>query len=186
MIPTNNALIIMDMQNDFCDGGPIPHAKSLEIIPPINKLKEEFTHIFLIRELHQVNHSSFKEYGGNLPSHCIENQKGSEFHPYLEISPTTDIIISRGTLQKFDSSSAFYDAEDINKETNLKHILTINNISHLYFCGLSMDKSIFSTILDAINFKFSCYIYKDCVGYSNQDTCNKNIAYLEKLGVTVK
>ncbi len=182
MNQNNKALIIMDMQNDFCDGGPIPHMKSLEIIPMINKLRDEFKCVILTRELHQANHSSFKEYGGKLHSHCIENQDGSKFNPHLEISPN-DIIITRGTLQKFDSASAFYDAEDIQKETNLRHLLQINGINELYFCGISIDKSIFSTIMDAINFKYICYVYKDYIAYSNKEICDKNIKYLESLGV---
>jgi nicotinamidase/pyrazinamidase len=178
----NVALIIMDMQNDFCNGGPIPHMKSLEIIPQINKIRDEFKHVFLVRELHQANHSSFKEFGGKLHSHCIIDQPGSNFNDHLTISHN-DIIVSRGTLQKFDSSSAFYDAEDIKKETNLKHILQMNNINELYFCGIAIDKSIFSTILDAINFKYTCYVYKDCIAYADKDNYEKKIKYLELLGV---
>lgn len=181
---SDKVLIIMDMQNDFCNGGPFPHENSLDIIPKINKLKEEFSHVFLVRELHQANHSSFKEFGGKLHSHCVEGHNGSNFNVHLEISPN-DIIISRGTLQKYDSSSAFYDAEDIQKETNLRYLLQVNNIHELYFCGIGMDKSIFSTILDAINFKYTCYVYKDCIGYSDTKISQKNIKYLEELDVKI-
>ena len=178
----NVALIIMDMQNDFCDGGSIPNVKSLEIIPQINKLKDEFKLVFLIRELHQANHSSFKEFGGKLPSHCVENTIGSDFNVHLNINKE-DIIISRGTLQKFDSSSAFYEAEEIEKQTNLRHILQINNITDLYFCGMNMDTSIFSTIMDAINYKYKNNVYKNCIAYQDEEKYIKTIEYLEKLGV---
>lgn len=176
----NKALIIMDMQNDFSIYGPIPHEKSLDIIPIINQLRGEFKIVFLIIEEHQENHSSFKKY----PPHCIADQKGSEFIPHLDILDT-DIIIKRGTLQKYSSTSAFYDAEDIQKETNFRNILQMNNITDLYFCGISMDKSIFSTVLDAINFKYNCYLYKNAIAYSNINLYNKNIAFLEKLEVTI-
>lgn len=178
----DKALIIMDMQNDFCDGGPIPHIGSLEIIPKINKIREDFQHVYLIRELHQENHSSFKEQGGKLPSHCIENTFGCELNHHLDIKKN-DIIISRGTLQKFDSNSAFYVAEDINKETNLRHLLKINNIKELYFCGIGMDVGIFSTILDAINFQYNCHIYTDCIAFLDEVKCKKNLQYLESLNV---
>jgi len=176
------ALIIMDIQNDFCDGGPIPHKKSLEIIPTINKIKEDYQHVFLVRELHQHNHSSFLEFGGKIHSHCVIDTQGAEFNTHLDISKS-DIIITRGTLQKFDSASAFYDAENINKPTNLRHLLQVNNITELYFCGINMDVSIFSTVLDAINYKYNCYIYKDCVAYADEEKYNNNMKYLESLGV---
>ncbi|AYV77326.1 MAG: isochorismatase [Barrevirus sp.] len=178
----NKALIIMDLQNDFCNGGPIPHFNSLTIIPKINSIRDSFKHVFLCRELHQENHSSFKECGGKLQKHCIIGTNGSEFNEHLTILPD-DIIVDRGTLQKFDSSSAFYDSEDTKKETNLRHLLTINGLTDLYFCGISMDTSIFSTVLDAINWRYNCYIYKDCIAYLNEEKCEANIKYLEQLGV---
>jgi nicotinamidase/pyrazinamidase len=178
----NVALIIMDMQNDFCNGSPLANTKSLKIIPIINKLKEKFKYVFLTKEQHQSNHSSFKKFGGKYPSHCVENTKGNEFNEYLNISKD-DIIIERGMLQKFDSSSAFYDAEEIKKKTNLRNILKINNINKLYFCGMNADTSMFSTIMDAINYKYKCYVYADAIAYADEDMYIKRIEYLTKLGI---
>lgn len=183
MNKSNKALIVMDMQNDFCVSGPIPYIKSLEIIPIINKLREEFTHVIFTKESHPENHSSFKENGGKYPPHCIYNQEGSKFIQYLDVLPE-DLIVERGTLQKYDSSSAFYDAEDIQKESNLRKYLQINKIDTLYFCGIGMDKSIFSTVLDAINFKYTCYLYTEAIAYSDINLYNKNISFLEKLLMT--
>ncbi|ARF10116.1 isochorismatase [Indivirus ILV1] len=178
----NGALIIMDMQNDFCVGGPISHEKSLEIIPLINKLRDEFKYIFLTRKLYQENHSSFRNYGGKMHEHCVKDTYGSNFNPYLNITPN-DMVITRGTLQKFDSNSAFYDADDIRKETNFHHLLQINGIHELYFCGIGMDSSIFATVLDAINLKYKCYVYQECVAYSNKSIYEKYTMYLESVGV---
>ena len=179
---TNVALIIMDMQNDFCNGGPLANTKSLTIIPIINKIKEQFKYVLLTREQHQANHSSFKEFGGKYPSHCIENTKGYEFNEYLNIKKD-DMVVIRGTLQKYDSSSAFYIAEEIGKETNLRNLLKINNISKLYFCGMNMDTSLFSTIMDALTYKYECYIYTNAIGYIDEELYIKRIEYLTKLGV---
>ena len=119
-----NALIIIDMQYDFCEGGIIPYQKSLDIIPIINRIRDNYDFIIFIKDHHPENHCSFKEYGGIFPKHCIENSYGCRLHDDL-ILKNDDLIISRGSLQKYDSNSAFYDAEEINKNTKLKNFLII-------------------------------------------------------------
>ena len=178
----NVGLLIMDMQNDFCNGYPMSNTKSLKIIPIINKLRNEFKYIFLTRELHQKNHSSFKNYGGKYLAHCIEGTEGAEFHEHLDRNDN-DMIITRGTLQKYDSGSAFYDADEIGKPTNLRDLLKLNGIKKIYFCGLNMDTSLFSTIMDAINFKYECHVYSDAIGYIDEEKYMEKIDYLTKLGI---
>jgi nicotinamidase/pyrazinamidase len=178
----NSALIIIDIQNDFCNGGPMANTKSIKIIPLINKIKKKFKHVFITRKLHQSNHSSFKEHGGKYPHYCVENTQGANFNEYFEIDEN-DIVITRGTLQKFDSESAFYDAEEIDKSTNLRSLLQVNNINNLYFCGLNMDTSMFSTIIDAFTYKYMCHVYIEAIGYIDEDMYINKIEYLTKLGI---
>lgn len=177
-----NALIIINMQYDYCEGGPLANAHSLENISIINQIREEFDQVIFIRDLHPDNHCSFKQFGGKFPKHCIKDTRGSELHKDMIIKDQ-DIILSKGTLQKYDSDSIFYDAEDINKQTNLKKILNFNKIDRLYFCGNGFDDTIFSSIIDAINFKFNCFIIKDAIGFIDMDKTNKKLNYLETLDV---
>jgi len=176
------ALLIIDIQNDFCDGGPMSHNKSFEIIPEINSIRDNYDLVIFIKKSLQSNHSIFKNYGGQYPSHCIEGTHGCELHDNI-IVKEDDIIISRGTLQKYDSNSAFYDAEDINKQTRLKYILQINNIKELFFCGNGLERCIFSTIMDAYNYRYKCYVIKDAVSYMNKEKYEQNIKYLINLGL---
>lgn len=179
-----SALIIMDMQYDYCDGGPLAHNKSLLIIPQINRIRNDYDMVIFIKKRLQSNHSIFKYYGGTLPVHCVDGTNGEKLHGDLIINPT-DIIIHRCSLQKYDSNSAFYDAESINKLTRLKQILQSNHITKLYFCGNGMDNSIFSTIIDAINFKYKCYILQDIVASIDPNKSDECIAYLQPLGITL-
>lgn len=177
-----SALIIMDMQYDFCEGGPLSHDKSLLIIPRINRMREKYDIIIFVKKQLQYNHSIFKQYGGDSPLHCISGTNGEKIHEDLIIK-TDDIIINRGTLQKYNSNSAFYNAESINKETRFKQILQAYNVSSLYFCGNGMDNSIYSTIIDAINNKFKCYIITNAITCIDEEEMNKCIKYLSTLNV---
>ena len=174
------ALIIIDMQYDICDGGIMANINSLRIISKINSIRDDFDLIIFINKVYPNNHASFSTLK---PPYCIINTFGSKLHNDLIMTPN-DIIINICTLQKYESNSGFYDAEPIEKQTNLKYILEINNISNLYFCGNDMDTCIFGTIMDAINFKFTCFVINDAIGYRSKEKYDDCILFLKKLGVT--
>ncbi len=179
-----SALIIMDMQYDFCEGGPMSYDRSLIIIPMINRMRENYDHIIFVKKQLQSNHSIFKQYGGIHPLHCIKGTNGEKIHDDLIIK-NENIVIHRGTLQKYDSNSAFYNAEQISGETRLKQMLIGYDIGNLYFCGNGMDSSIYSTIIDAVNFKFKCHIIKNAVTCLNENKMSECIKYLKTLDVSV-
>lgn len=181
-----SALLVMDMQYDFCESGPMAHEGSLAIIPLINRLRDNYDYvIFIVKQL-QFNHSIFEKYGGLYPEHCVKGTNGIRIHDDL-IVKTDDIIINRGTLQKYDSNSAFYNADAIGKPSRLKQILLAYNIQNLYFCGNGLDNVIYSTIIDAINNKYKCYIIENAVTYLNEEKIEKCLNYLGTLDVdTVK
>lgn len=171
------ALIIVDMQYDYCDGGPLPHDNSISIIPTINRIRNDYDHVIFLTKQLQFNHSCFKLYGGVHPSHVVKGTDGQKIHDDLIIKDN-DIIITRGSLQKYDSSTGFYDAESIKKETKLKQTLNMHNIDKLYFCGNGIDSSIYSTIIDAVNNNFECYIIEDAITYMDKNEKDKCITYL--------
>ena len=177
-----SALIVMDMQYDFCEGGTMAHERSLVIIPMINRMRDNYDHVIFIKKQLQTNHSIFKQYGGTYPEHCVKGTNGEKIHDDLIIK-NEDVVIHRGTLQKYDSNSAFYDAEPISKPTRLKQVLKAYDIQNLYFCGNGMDNSIYSTIIDAINNKFKCYIIKNAVTCIDENKMNLCIDYLNKINV---
>ncbi|QKF94392.1 isochorismatase [Fadolivirus algeromassiliense] len=179
-----NALVIIDMQYDLCNGGPLAFERSLNIIPIINRIRDEYDHIIFVKRSYPDNHSTFKQYGGKHPKHCVNGTDGEKIHNDIIMS-INDTIIARGNLQKYGSSSAFYDAEDIERETRLKPILKINNIKKLYFCGNDFENTIFSTIMDAIKFNYKCCVIKDAITYNDKEKMEKTIEYLKKLNVEI-
>ncbi|MCS7385050.1 MAG: isochorismatase family protein, partial [archaeon GB-1867-097] len=84
-----DALIIVDVQKDFCPGGALPVPEGDKIIPNLNKYVEIFRKnggkIYATRDWHPENHISFKEYGGLWPKHCVQGTEGAEFHPNLKL-----------------------------------------------------------------------------------------------------
>lgn len=177
-----SALIIMDMQYDFCESGVLPHDKSLLIIPRINRMRDKYDLIIFVKKQLQYNHSIFKQYGGTYPEHCVLGTTGENIHDDLIIK-TDDIIINRGTLQKYDSKSAFYDAEPISKETRLNQILKAYKIKNLYFCGNGMDTSIYSSVMDGINFQYNCVVISNAVTHMDEEKMELCVQYLKTLGM---
>lgn len=180
----NSALIVIDMQYDLCNGGPMAHENSFEIIPEINRIRNKYSHIIFIKKSYAKNHSCFKKYGGKHPEHCIENTHGERIHGEIIIS-NNDFVIGRGSLQKYDSNSAFYDAEDIKKETKLLSILNINKVNTLYFCGNGFDTIIFSTIMDALNYKFECIVIKNAITCINKKKSDEYMKFLVSMGIKI-
>lgn len=177
-----SALIVIDMQYDFCDGGPLAHNKSLMMIPQINMIRDNHKLIIFTKKQLQYNHSIFKNFGGSMISHCISGSRGEKLHDDL-IVKSSDIIINRGTLQQYDSNSAFYDAESLSKMTRLYQILKAEKICELYFCGNGIDNVIYSTIIDALNFRFKCYVYSNVVTHVNEKSMNECITQLREWGI---
>lgn len=178
------ALIIMHMQNDYLDGGPIGIPNSLNLVPIINRLKQQFSLNIFIKDCHPFDHSSFKNHGGDLPKHCVKNTKGVELNSGIDICDT-DYVIHKGLLTLYDSSSAFYDAQIIKRETKLNTLLENNNIKSVYLCGVSLDNEIFSTALDCSRFKYDTYVILDAVCGSDENKNNKVLNFMKSLGTKI-
>jgi nicotinamidase/pyrazinamidase len=173
----NKALIIIDLQYDFCDGGPMANANSLIIIPKINSIRDDYNLVIFIKKTHSHDNSSFKGFGGSIPLHCIVNTYGSQLHSDLIVN-SFDV-----TINYCNSNSAFYDDQDKETLTQLKYILQVNKIEKLYFCGNNMETSIFSTVFDAINYGFRCFIISDMIGYIDSNKQQNRARFLSTMDV---
>lgn len=176
------ALIVIDLQNDFSEGGPLAYKRSIDIIPKINRIRNLFDIVIFTKDNHPDNHSSFKTYGGNMPPHCIQGTDGAEINQNI-IFLKDDYVITKGTLQGYDSTSAFYDAEEIDKKTKLDSILKRHNINNVYLCGTGMEHCIFSTGVDCNRFDYKCTVIKDCVTYDTEEGYDKCKKYFTSLDV---
>ncbi len=158
--PSNgDALLIVDVQNDFLPGGSLAVKEGEKIIPPLNKLISIFSQlnlpIYASRDWHPKNHCSFQEQGGPWPAHCIAETEGSQFAPGLNI-PDNTIIISKAQTQEEDAYSAF-------QNTSLKNNLLEKNIKRVFICGLATDYCVLNTVKDALQHKFSVVLLKDAI-----------------------
>ena len=139
------ALIVVDVQNDFCPGGALAVAEGDQVVSPLNKLIEEFLErgepVFKTRDWHPEQTKHFQAYGGTWPVHCVQNTKGAEFHPNL-IDDKHIRIISNG-LGDADCYSAF-------DETDLELQLHRLGVEEVWVGGLATDYCVKSTVLDAL------------------------------------
>jgi nicotinamidase/pyrazinamidase len=196
------ALIIVDVQNDFCEGGALAVPGANEIIPYINLLTKEnqYDQIVLTQDWHPANHKSFASNNGRQvgetiilneipqfmwPDHCIQGTKGAEFHPDLDRSKVTHII-QKGKNEVVDSYSAFQDNNHFMK-TGLDDFLKFHEIQLLEIVGLATDYCVKFTCQDAVsNGYITCLHFNGTRAVNAKPENGKNAIYdmIEK-GVTV-
>lgn len=152
------ALIIVDVQKDFCPRGRLAVKDGDEIIPKINKVTRDFLSadlpIFFTRDWHPPNHCSFVENGGMWPRHCVQYTKGAMFHERLFVPPTA-IIISKGTEPDKEAYSGFEGTELEKELKNLK-------VNTLVVTGLATDYCVKNTVIDALSLGFKVILLEDC------------------------
>ena len=139
------ALIVVDVQNDFCPGGSLAVSHGDEVVAPLNKLMTEFLDrdepVYKTRDWHPPKAKHFADYGGTWPVHCVQNTPGAEFHPELLDDPRVKTI-SKG----FDESADGYSGFD---GTQLAEQLRKQGIDEVWVGGLATDYCVKETVLDA-------------------------------------
>lgn len=171
------ALIIVDVQNDFCPGGSLPVPEGEKVVPVINKLRSKFDFVIATKDWHPKNHVSFasnnpgKKPGDVIqlhgkpqilwPDHCVQDSFGSDFKKGLDIR-SNDIIIFKGTDPQIDSYSGFFD-NDKKSKTELGAILKKNKIDTIYIAGLATDYCVKATALDGLSLGYTVFVIEDAV-----------------------
>lgn len=162
------ALIVIDVQNDFCPGGALAVPDGASIVPGINALMPDFDAVILTQDWHPAGHSSFASshvgkspyevmdmpYGPQVlwPDHCIQGSDGGAFHPDLNLT-RADLIIRKGYNPLIDSYSALFE-NDRNTATGLEGYLRTRGITHLTLVGLALDFCVNYSATDAANAGF--------------------------------
>lgn len=160
----HSALVIIDVQNDFCPGGALAVPEGDIVVPALNKYTQIFQKagaaIYASRDWHPDKTKHFKAFGGVWPPHCIQGTNGAKFHPDLKLSPQT-IILTKGEDPNEDSYSAFqaHDSEKKPFAAGLRE----RGIEHLYVGGLATDYCVKATILDAIKHGFKATVLMDAI-----------------------
>jgi nicotinamidase/pyrazinamidase len=197
----NTALLLVDLQNDFCPGGNLAVPDGNEVIAIANQLMPKFTHVIATQDWHPVGHGSFAETHenqqvGNLielegiqqilwPVHCVQGTAGAEFHSDLNLNGIHEIF-HKGAHKTLDSYSAFFD-NDHRHSTGLAEYLMGQNIQSLYIMGLATDYCVKYTILDALKTGFKVYLIVDgCRGVElHEGDIKAAINEMEKAGANV-
>jgi nicotinamidase/pyrazinamidase len=153
------ALIVVDVQNDFCPGGSLAVAGGDEVMGPLNKLMNEFLGrgepVFKTRDWHPAETKHFAAYGGTWPIHCVQGTHGAEFHANL-YDDRRITIISKGTDESADGYSGF-------DGTNLTRLLREKGVEEVWVGGLATDYCVKHTVLDALREGFEVKALADAM-----------------------
>ncbi len=159
-----DALLVVDVQNDFCPGGALPVAEGDKVIPALNRYIEKFKAaqlpIIATRDWHPEKTSHFNTYGGVWPPHCIQGTKGSAFHLGLKL-PEAVIIISKGMDPQEDSYSGFQGTDA--KGAKLADLLREQGVKRLFVGGLATDYCVKHTVIDGLKEGFKVVLLEDAV-----------------------
>ena len=169
-----HALIVVDVQNDFCPGGALAVPGGDEIVSPINAMMAEFDTVILTQDWHPEGHSSFASghdgkspfettdmhYGPQVlwPDHCVQGTEGAEFHPDLKTH--ADLVIRKGFRRGIDSYSAFFE-NDQKTPTGLEGYLKSRGITKLTLVGLATDFCVHFSAVDAARLGFDVTVRMD-------------------------
>lgn len=153
------ALLVVDVQRDFCEGGALAVREGDEVVPQLNKVIAVFEAlglpIFYTRDWHPANHISFKAQGGSWPPHCVQGTAGAKFHPDLRVPPDPAII----SKAEDPSKEAYSDFEGTNLRARLKGL----GVDEVFIGGLATEYCIRATALDARRAGFGAEVLTDCI-----------------------
>ena len=177
----STALLIIDVQNDFCRKGSLEVPGAEEIIPYINGIMDDFEYLVFTQDWHPENHCSFDWW----PIHCVQNTKGARLHKLLR-QDRQALIVRKGQELDVDSYSAFYD-NDHYTSTGLTDWLTTARIEDLTLVGLATDFCVGFSALDAVADNFNVTVdLKGCRGINIDGSEHAMIQRMSKAGITLK
>ena len=199
-IRDTDALLVTDVQNDFCKGGALEVPDGDAVVAPINKLAKRFRHVLFTQDWHTPGHTSFASehegkspfetievsYGPQIlwPDHCIQGTKGAEFHPDLAI-PHAELIIRKGYRREIDSYSAFFE-NDHKTPTGLAGYLRERGLERLFMVGLAFDICVRYSAEDAVKSGFRAVVIEDaCRGIDVEGSIEATRKSFQKRGVAL-
>lgn len=197
----SKALIVIDIQNDFCPGGALAVAGGDAIIPRVNALMDDFSVRVLTQDWHPADHSSFAAnhpgaepfglidmpYGPQVlwPVHCVQGTQGAAFHPALRTDPA-DLVIRKGFRAAIDSYSAFFE-NDHETPTGLEGYLRTRSVTELTLVGLATDFCVAYSAIDAAKLGFAVTVLEGaCRAIDLDGSLDKARADMRAAGVRLE
>ncbi|MFW5805223.1 MAG: bifunctional nicotinamidase/pyrazinamidase [Bacteroidales bacterium] len=193
-------LLIVDVQNDFMQGGALEVPDADSIVPVINDMQNKFDLVVATQDWHPPSHKSFatnhpdKEPLTKItwkgieqmlwPDHCVQGTSGADFFPLLNTTPV-ETIFRKGIDEDYDSYSGFYD-NGHKKDTGLAGYLKARGVKDLYVCGLAADVCVYYTLLDAVDSGFSVTLILDGTKALDKGNFSEQQKQLKQKGVAFK
>jgi len=175
-----DALIIVDVQNDFCPGGALAVSGGDEVVPVLNRAIERFTEaglpIFATRDWHPEKTNHFKIYGGIWPVHCVQGTKGAEFHAGLELGKDI-VVVSAGMAPDEDGYSGFQARDP--SGARLAELLQRKGVERIIVGGLATDYCVKHTVLDGLKEGFKVLLLADAIRAVNLKPHDGELAIAE-------
>jgi nicotinamidase/pyrazinamidase len=197
---SDEVLLVVDPQTDFCPGGALAVPRGDEVMPLINRLAADFAHVVVTQDWHPPGHASFAStyparrpydtidlaYGPQIlwPDHCVQGTKGAEFHPRLDLS-RAELVIRKGFHPGIDSYSAFRE-NDRKTPTGLAGYLRERGLRRITLAGLATDFCVLYSALDAREAGFATAVALDaCRGIDIEGSIDKALAAMKEAGVAL-
>jgi nicotinamidase/pyrazinamidase len=197
-ITDRDALLVVDVQNDFCPGGNLPVANGDAVVPVINRLARQFRHVVLTQDWHPRGHGSFASshagrkpfetialsYGPQVlwPDHCVQGSPGAEFHAALQV-PHAELVLRKGYHRAIDSYSAFFE-NDRTTPTGLSGYLRERGLARLFLAGLAFDFCVRFSAEDARRAGFDVRVVEDaCRAIDMEGSAAATRRSLAELGI---
>jgi nicotinamidase/pyrazinamidase len=181
-LKSTDALLIVDVQRDFCPGGSLPVPDGNAIVPVINRwiraAQQRGAKVVASRDWHPEGHISFQSQGGPWPRHCVQGTEGAEFHAELELPGNTQVI-SKGLSPARDNYSAL-------DGTGLADDLRRAGIGRVFIAGLAEDVCVRATALDACRAGFEVHLIKDATRPVDPAKGERALAEMQQAGVLVE
>jgi nicotinamidase/pyrazinamidase len=174
-----DGLIVVDVQNDFCNGGALAVPDGDAVVAPINELIEHSEFVVATRDWHPPNHRSFSVEGGSWPVHCVQGTPGAELHADLDVADV-DAVVDKGQDPELEGYSGF-------EQTGLEQLLREQGVDKVHVAGLALDYCVRATALDARRLGFDVVVHRDAtraVDASPGDG-ERAVEELREAGVTV-
>ncbi|MGM0410707.1 MAG: nicotinamidase [Bacillota bacterium] len=169
------ALLVVDVQNDFCPGGALAVPDGDRVVPVINELMDKFELVLASKDWHPEDSVHFEKW----PEHCKKETKGAEFHPELKVDKI-DRVFLKGTKDKDDGYSAF-EATNL----DLTNYLKKEEVTELYITGLATEYCVKESALSAVEKGFEVYVIEEAVAGIDEDDVAAALGEMKEAGIDI-
>ncbi|HSO74759.1 MAG TPA: bifunctional nicotinamidase/pyrazinamidase, partial [Blastocatellia bacterium] len=165
----NSALVLVDIQNDFCPGGALAVEEGDQVVEVVNRLIPRFPLVISTQDWHPAEHISFKEQGGPWPPHCVQGTRGAELHPALNTQTIAHYLRKASSPIKDDYSE--FEGND-EQGLSLDQVLKSHDVQRIFVAGLATDYCVLATVLDGLKLGFEVFPITDAMRAVNVEAEN--------------